>query len=148
MNVTSEHYFMNVSFISDVPQKSDPADAAVWLDGDPDVRQLPVRLDLGHEEVVAVRTQLLRLQDLDRPGLGHLQRSGGLRFESELSPDFPCERIGFDETPDSGDDVGTLFPFPAEIRKFPMESTDSIFFSSRVGFAPPVNLNFPMLTYF
>ena len=90
MNVTSEHYFMNVSFISDVPQKSDPADAAVWLDGDPDVRQLPVRLDLGHEEVVAVRTQLLRLQDLDRPGLGHLQRSRGLRFE--LLP-FDGDRI-------------------------------------------------------
>ena len=81
---------MNVSITSDVPQKSDPADAAVGLDGDPDVRQLPVRLDLGHEEVVAVRTQLLRLQDLDRPGLGHLQRSGGLRFE--LLP-FDGDRI-------------------------------------------------------
>jgi hypothetical protein len=30
--------------------------------------------------------------------------------------------------------------------KFPMESTDSIFFSSKVGLMPPVNLNFPMLT--
>lgn len=30
--------------------------------------------------------------------------------------------------------------------KFPMESTDNIFFSSKVGLIPPVNLNFPMLT--
>ena len=55
--------------------------------------------------------------------------------------------MGFcDEDPESGDDVGTRVPVPAEIRKFPMESTDSIFFSSRVGLAPPVNLNLPMLT--
>lgn len=30
--------------------------------------------------------------------------------------------------------------------KFPPESTDSIFFSWRLGFAPPVNLNLQMLT--
>ena len=38
-------------------------------------------------------------------------------------------------------------PLPDVQQKFPLESIRSIFFSSNVGFVPPVNLNLHMLTW-
>lgn len=40
-----------------------------------------------------------------------------------------------------------FWPGPEKYRKFPPESTESIFLSSRLGVAPPVNLNLQILTY-